>query len=92
MCGITRYLYSIYEDYAASLGEMEASRSQDKTNEREFPEEEILDMIRGAVNGLLFLCDNGCRNYSFTKESIVMSCPNQNGTNVYKIFDTELAK
>lgn len=49
-------------------------------------------MIRGAVNGLLFLCDNGCRNYSITKESIVKGCPNQSGTNVYKIFDTELAK
>lgn len=34
MCGITRYLYNIYEDYAASLGEMEASMAQDRSNER----------------------------------------------------------
>jgi hypothetical protein len=33
-------------------------------------------MIRGVCNGLVFLSDNGYKNYTVTKESIVKGCNN----------------
>ena len=59
---------------------------------KQFGEDQILEMIRGVCNGLVFLNDNGYKNYAVTKESIVKGLGNQNNISSYKVFDTQLAR
>jgi hypothetical protein len=49
-------------------------------------------MLRGICNGLLFLQDNGYKNYAVTKESIVKEVKEHNKNYLYKIMDMELSK
>lgn len=64
LCGISHYLYIVYEDYNASLGEMLKMKINLKQN---FTEDEVLEFLRGVCNGLIFLQDNGYKNYTITK-------------------------
>lgn len=81
----------MYEDFDVSLGDMVKMRGkgQGKGN---FGEEEVLECLRGVCNGLIFLQDNGYKNYTVCRESVVRGFKDQSGNAQYKIFDTELAR
>ena len=47
-----------------SLGEMIKMKTTLKQN---FAEDEVLEFLRGVCNGLIFLQDNGYKNYAISK-------------------------
>lgn len=57
-------MYIVYEDYNVSLGEMIKMKTTLKQN---FAEDEVLEFLRGVCNGLIFLQDNGYKNYAISK-------------------------
>lgn len=48
--------------------------------------------MKGVCSGLLFLQDNGYKNYTISKDSIVKGIKDKNDISVFKVLDIEFAK